>query len=194
VKNISFDAAADPLFDEELDLSRNPAACPVLASNGRIAGWIYAEIHRKDGSVEIPGWSRNGITNEGFNNMLGVHFHGDTQQSSWYALLISTSSFTALAATDVMNSHTGWTESVAYTEGTRTQILFNASASKSISNTTTCDFSISVDATVIKGIGVTSNNTKSGTTGKLWATGLFSSDQTLNNGDILKITYQVNLS
>lgn len=157
-------------------------------------GFIKAEIIRKDGTVEELNWSRNGITNEGFNDILGVYFHGDTQNTAWYALLISNSSFSTLAATDVMASHAGWTESTAYSDSTRQQIPFNAAASKSIANTTTATFNINADGTVIKGIGVTSNNTKGGTTGKLWATGLFGSDQTLNNGDILKITYQVNLS
>jgi hypothetical protein len=44
----------------------------------------------------------------------------------------------------------------------------------------------------VKGIFITSNNTKSGTSGKLWSTALFSADVPVVNGDQLKITYTLN--
>jgi hypothetical protein len=136
----------------------------------------------------------NATTNEGLNNMLGVTFHGDTQQSAWYLLLISNTSYSALAAADTMASHGGWTECIAYSESVRQQWTCGAAASKSITNSTAVTFTISVDGTVVKGIAVCSDSAKSGTTGKLWSAGLFSSDQTLLSGDQLKITYTVNIS
>lgn len=157
-------------------------------------GWIRAQIIRKDGRIEEVPLSQNGITDSGYNDFLNVHFHDTTQRTAWYIGLISNSGFSVLANADTMSSHAGWNESVAYTQTTRTQWSNNSAASKSITNTTTSDYNINADGTVIKGIFVCSDNTKSGTAGQLWSTGLFSSDQTLNNGDILKVTYTVNLS
>jgi len=158
----------------------------------KVTGFFEVEIWRKDQIIGHEFF--NAVTNEGLNNMLGVTFHGDTQQTSWYMLLISATSYSALAAGDTMASHSGWLEATAYSESTRQQWTCGSPALKSITNGTAVTFTISVDGTVIKGIGVTSDNTKSGTTGKLWSTGLFSSDQTLLNGDQLKITYTVNIS
>ena len=56
------------------------------------------------------------------------------------------------------------------------------------------NFPMNTDNTVIKGIFVISDPSLNGTIGLLWSSGLFSSDQTLYNGDILKITYSVALS
>jgi hypothetical protein len=44
----------------------------------------------------------------------------------------------------------------------------------------------------LKGIFVTSSNTKNGTTGTLWSTAAFASTVDVSNGDSLKITYTVN--
>ena len=165
---------------------------PGFSDSLRVNGFFEVEIIRDGKSIHHEFF--NGVTNEGLNNMLGVTFHADTQQTAWYLLLISDSGYTALAAGDTMALHGGWTESIAYSESTRQQWTCGAPAGKSITNSAAVTFTISADGTVLKGIGVTSNNTKSGTTGKLWSTGLFSADQTLLNGDQLKITYTVNLS
>jgi hypothetical protein len=69
-----------------------------------------------------------------------------------------------------------------------------AAASKSITNSSSVNFAMNTDSTVIKGIFVISDPTLGGTAGLLWSSGLFSSDQTLFNGDTLKITYTVSLS
>jgi hypothetical protein len=135
----------------------------------------------------------NGVTNEGLNNMLGVTFHGDTQ-TSWYFFPISNASFSILSVNDTMASHAGWTEATAYDETTRQQWITTAPAAKSITNTTYSLFTISTDGTIFKGMGLASNNTKGGTTGKLWSTGLFSADQTYLTGDLVQTKYTVNLS
>lgn len=159
----------------------------------RITGKFEVEIIRNGETIHHEFF--NGTTNEGLNNMLGVTFHGDTQQSAWYLFLIGNTGYSTLAAGDTMASHTSnWNETVAYSETTRQQWTCGAAASKSITNATAVTFTISVDNTVVKGIGICSDNTKSGTTGKLWSTGLFTADQTLLSGDQLKITYVVNVS
>lgn len=157
---------------------------------------IRAEIVGSDGKIR---WSEtlNGVTNAGFNLMLDSTFRYSsiTPLDTWYISLISNSGFSALAAGDTMSSHSGWTEdSTHYTAANRPQWTPSAAASKSITNASSVNFAINTDSTIIKGIFVTSNNTLGGTSGTLWATGLFSSDQTLFNGDTLKITYTVSLS
>lgn len=70
----------------------------------------------------------------------------------------------------------------------------SAASSKSISNASSVNFAINTDNTVIKGIFVITDPALGGTGGLLWSSGLFASDQTLFNGDVLKITYTVSLS
>jgi hypothetical protein len=166
----------------------------IFQDKAQALGLIGVRILRKNGDIEYPEFAitRNGICDAGFNDMLGVYFHVDTQASAWYALLIAASP--TLSASDTIASHSGWTEVTAYSNSTRVAIPFNASASKSIANTTTANFNINADGTVVSGIGVVNNSTKGGTSGKLWATGLFGSAVTLNNGDVLQITYQMSLA
>lgn len=134
----------------------------------------------------------NDITNEGKNTLFEVMFHDGTQiaASSWFIGLISNSGYSALAAADTMASHAGWTEFTAYTQGTRVAWGPGAAASQSITNSSPATFDINASGTV-KGIFLVSNSTKSGTTGKLWATALFAADVPVSNGDQLRATYTV---
>ena len=134
----------------------------------------------------------NGITNEGKDLLLDVMFNDGTQvaNNSWFLGLIDLSGFTALADADTMASHAGWSELTAYTEANRPGWGSGAAASQSTTNASPVTFSPNATNTV-KGIFATSNNTKGGTTGTLWATALFSADVPVNNGDSLKVTYTV---
>lgn len=161
----------------------------------RVKGRIHVQILRANGVLEDIGQFANGVTNEGFNDFLDAYFNQASQNTNYYLGLISNSGYTGVAVTDTMASHSGWVEQHAnYSESNRPEWNPGAAASKQVTNSTTVDFSITVDSTVVKGIFVTTNNTKNGTTGKLWATALFNADQTLFNGDTLKITYTVLLS
>jgi len=177
-------------------IDANPTLFPTpegINHKATLSGFFEVEIWRKDKCIGHEFF--NGITNEGLNNLLGVGFHGDTQQTTWYALLISVTSYSALSASDTMASHTGWTESVAYSESVRQTWTCGSPSSKSITNATEMTFTISVDGTVIKGIAICSDNTKSGNTGKLWSTGLFTTgDQTLLSGDLLKVKYTASVT
>lgn len=162
----------------------------------KLTGKFEGQIVRRDGSIEYPEGC-NGVTTLGFNLMLDSTFRSASISpiSTWYIGLIGNSGFSALAVGDTMASHAGWTEdSTHYTAANRPTWTPSAAASKSITNASTVNFAINTDSTVIKGIFVTSDNTLGGTSGTLYATGLFSSDQTLFNGDTLKITYTVTLS
>lgn len=134
----------------------------------------------------------NDVTNEGKNLILDVMFNSGTQvlTASWFLGLISLASYTALAAADVMNSHSGWTEFTGYSESTRVAWGSGNASGQSTTNSVAATFSITSTGTV-KGVFATSVNTKSGTTGKLWATALFAADVPVANGDSLKVTYTV---
>lgn len=134
----------------------------------------------------------NDITNVGKNYILDTMFHDGTQiaSTSWFIGLISNSGYSALAATDTMSSHSGWTEFTGYSQSTRVAWGPGAASSQAITNATPATFDINATGT-LKGIFVPSNSTKSGTTGTLWATGLFAADVPVSNGDQMKITYTV---
>lgn len=152
----------------------------------------FAVEHWRDGQkieqYDIP----NDITNEGKNTLFDVMFNSGTQiaSSSWFIGLISNSGYSALNAADTMASHSGWTEATGYTQSTRVAWGPGTPASQSITNASPATFDINATAT-IKGIFVTSNSTKGGTTGKLWSTALFSADVPVTSGDQLRVTYTV---
>lgn len=133
----------------------------------------------------------NGITDEGMNHLLDVTFHGSSQIGTWYIGLVDNSGFSAFADVDTLSSHAGWSEFTSYTEANRVTWQEDAASSRSITNTTTADFSINATGNV-RGIFVSSNNVKTtGTTGTLWSTAAFSSVVATANGDTLKVTYTV---
>lgn len=152
---------------------------------------VHAELWR-DGRCIDRFETHNGITNVGKNKILDDMFNDGTQtaNSSWYIGLIDASGYTALADTDTMASHSGWNEFTTYSEANRVAWGSGAAASQSTTNASPATFNITGTATV-KGVFVPTNNTKSGTTGTLWSTALFSADVPVSNGDQLKVTYTV---
>jgi hypothetical protein len=153
---------------------------------------VYLELIGSDGTVKARQKIRNGITNGGKDDILDVYFSDGSQTaaSSWYIGLIDNSGYSTVAAADTMSSHAGWNEFTTYSEANRVAWGPGAPSSQSISNATPATFNINGSGTV-KGVFVVTNNTKSGTSGTLWATALFSADVPVSNGDQLKITYTV---
>ena len=153
---------------------------------------VIVEHTNKDGKLLGVYKASNGITNVGKDKILDDMFNDGTQtaNSSWFVAIIDASGFTALAAADTMASHSGWNEFTTYSEANRVAWGSGAAASQSTSNSSPATFNITGTATV-KGVFITTVNTKSGTTGVLWATALFSSDVPVSNGDQLKVTYTV---
>lgn len=156
-------------------------------------GKFIVEHTDKDGNIKGKYEFNNDIVNVGKNDILGVYFSGATQTASanWVIGLISNSGYSALAAADTMASHAGWTEFTGYSQSNRVAWGPGSASSQSVTNSTPATFDINASGTV-KGIFVTNNNTKGGTSGTLWATALFSADVPVTNGDQLKVTYTVN--
>ena len=132
----------------------------------------------------------NPFVDEGIEYLLDAAFNGGSQTSTWYMGLVDDSGFSTFSNADTMSSHSGWTESADYSESNRPEWTAGAAATRAVTNSSTVDFSMNATAT-IHGIFVTSDNTKSGTSGTLWSTAAFSSNASVTNGDTLKVTYTV---
>lgn len=158
----------------------------------KLGGSFIVEHFNKEGVLLNKFSFPNGITDEGKDHILDTEFGDGSQVASagWFIGLIDLSGFTALADADLMNSHGGWNEFTSYSEGNRVAWGPGSASSQSITNSSPATFNISGSGTV-KGVFVPTNNTKSGTTGVLWATALFAADVPVSNGDQLKITYTV---
>lgn len=150
----------------------------------------FTITHLRNGRVVGEYALPNGIVDVGLNHILETQFNGGTQVTVWYIGLIDNAGFTALANADTMASHAGWAESSAYDEATRPEWTAGAASGRAITNSTTVDFTVNATAT-IKGLFITSNNTKGGTTGTLWSTAAFGTTVAVNDGDTLKVTYTV---
>jgi hypothetical protein len=118
-----------------------------------------------------------------------------------YMGLISSVSYTAVAATDTMASHTGWLEAgganaPTYT-GNRKTAVWSAATAGSKALSVALSFAITSTGTV-KGAflcyGTGAVNIKDDTNGTLWSAGTFSTgDKAVVNGDTLNINYSTSL-
>jgi hypothetical protein len=182
----------DSRFNLTQGVGLNMVRSREIKEDFRPKGSYVVEHLDKDGKLKGIYKIPNDITNQGKNDIFDVYFSDGTQTpaSGWYLSLVSNSGYSALAAGDTPASHAGWTEFTGYAEGTRPAWGPGDPAGQSITNSTPVTFSINTSGTV-KGIFVINQNTKGGTTGKLWATALFTGDVPVTNGDQLKVTYTV---
>lgn len=153
-----------------------------------IGGWFDVECLNPDGSLAWHERVKNGTTNVAIDDVLGVYLSNATRTTAWYLGLIDNAAFASVSSGDTMGSHAGWAENQNYTESVRQTWTPGAVSAQVISNPTSVTFSINATVT-IRGVFLTSSSTKGGTTGILFATGLFSSAQSLVNGQLLKVTY-----
>ena len=156
----------------------------------RLGGQYHVEHLDKHGVLKGTYDLPNGIVDVGLTDLLDVHFNAGTPTTTWYLSLVDNSGFSAFADADTMGSHAGWNEFTTWSEATRVEWVEDAPAARSVTNSASSDFSITGTGT-IKGIFLVSENTKSGTTGILWATAAFAANVSVINGDSLKITYTV---
>ncbi len=174
--------------DRKIITPDNGGIISILDFKGR---WV-AEKWR-NGKLLLRDPFPNAIVNVGKNYILDTMFNNQTQiaQSSWCIGIIDNSGFTALAASDTMASHSGWTtENVAYSESTRVAWGQGSSSGQTVTNASAAVFDMTGTAT-LQGVFLTSNNTKSGTTGILWTEALFSSPIPVTSGDQIKISYSI---
>jgi len=135
----------------------------------------------------------NLVVNAGLNDSLDKHFKASSYTAAWYVGL--TTGSPTFAAADTMSSHAGWTESTIYSESVRQTLTLGTVASQSVNNSASkAAFSINSSGTV-GGAFVTTNNTKSGTTGTLYGGGAFSGgNRSVASGDTLNVTITLSAS
>lgn len=163
-----------------------------VSDNLDLRGWARVEHWRK-GSLLSVKQGPNLVVNVGKLKILDVMFQSSSQiaTGSWYMGLIINTSYTGIDATDTMGSHAGWLESSGYDEATRPLWGQGAAASQVTTNASPVVFSMNTGAT-IKGVFITSQNTKGGSTGTLWSAMLFPTGDTIVvNGDELRATYSI---
>lgn len=193
-------------MNSELKFDQSAVATLVRADLD-LAGRYMVDHFR--GGVRINSYHfPNGITNEGKNHLLNVHFNALAAISTWYMGMIDNLNFSALDATDIYDDidqgGMGWDEFKLYTDAgngdsatTRPEWDEASASAQSITNNSVTVFDITGSGTV-KGLflvaGTTANVKGDHTAGvahKLWATALFSGDVDVLSGDQLKVTYTV---
>jgi len=166
-----------------------------IAEQAKAQGHYTATCYDKDGNVKwTDTWFPNTVTTVGGNDMLDKYFAGSSYTAAWYLGLISSVSYSAIAAADTMSSHSGWTEAGAtnaptYSQSARPTTAWSSAASKSKALSSALTFSITSTGT-LKGAFLTSVATKDGTTGILFSAGLFTGgDKAVSNGDTVSVSY-----
>lgn len=138
----------------------------------------------------------NTIMTNGGNDLLDKYIAGSSYTAAWYMGLISSTSYSAIAAADTSASHAGWLEGGAanaptYSQSTRVAPSWSAASSKTKASSGNIVFSIAGTGTA-KGAFLISVNTKDGTTGILFSAGLFSQgDRAVVNLDTINGSYSL---
>lgn len=142
----------------------------------------------EDGQVKWEDTIKNLVTTVGKNNLLDNYFNTASFTPAWYLGLVDGASTPSYNVADTASSHSGWTESAAYSNSTRPAPSWNSATGGSKSTTATA-FNINGTAT-IAGTFLISNSTKSGTTGILYSAGSFTGgNKSVSSGDTLNVTY-----
>lgn len=157
------------------------------------SGIYVLECVNPDGTIAWTERIKNGVTNTGMNNMLDVYFNSGSQSANWYIGLIDNSGYSGVAASDTISSHAGWTENTDYTESNRVAWGNGSASGQAVTNASAAEFSINASIT-IKGAFVVNQNTKGGTTGTLYSTGVLAGTQALSSGQTLRVTYTNSLA
>lgn len=140
----------------------------------------------------------NLVTDVGARFLLDNGLAGSAYTAAFFLGLISSVTFTAVAAADTMASHAGWGEAglaiaPAYSETTRRTAAWAAASARSKALSAGLVFTFTAAGTV-KGCFLTTVSTKDGITGTLYSAGLFSGgDQPVVNTNNLTVSYTASL-
>lgn len=169
------------------------------AEHANARGIFYGILRDyKDGPIIWQGPCPNTVVTVGKNYLLDNALAGSSFTAAYYMGLISSVSYSAIAAGDTMASHAGWTEAAAtnapdYDEAARPTAAWSAASAGAKALSAGLDFTFNESGTV-KGCFLTTVATKDGTTGTLVSAGLFSGgDQPVVSGNVLTVSYSLAL-
>lgn len=169
------------------------------AESASAKGVYKVQCHDAQGNLKWEAEAPNLVVNVGLQDMNAKYFTGSAYTAAWYLGLYGSGSTNNPAASDTMSSHAGWTEVVAYSQATRPACTFGTptTANPSVATNSASPATFSINGTTtVGGAFLTSNNTKSGTTGTLYSAADFSSpgDRSVVSGDTLSVTYTLSLA
>jgi hypothetical protein len=165
----------------------------MINQQAKFGGVFTVECRDADGNLKWEEEFPNLVVNTGLQNINTQFFKGVTYTATWYLGLVTGpgASNTYLAA-NTMASHAGWTENVSYSQSARPTMAFGTASTADpsvIATSTPVVFTMNASAT-IAGAFVTTDNTKSGTTGTLFSVGNFTvGDRGVVSGDTVNVTY-----
>lgn len=174
------------------------AAASLVANTGaqegtQITGSYTVECFDSQGNLKWSETIKNLVVTVGKNYMLDQTFTGSSYTAAWYMGLVDGATSPTYAAGNTMSSHSGWTEFTDYSASTRPAPSWGSASSGSKATTATA-YSISGTGTVA-GAFMTTDSTKSGTTGTLFSAGNFSGgSRAVASGDTLNVTYTASLT
>lgn len=161
-------------------------------------GVYTAQCHDVDGNLLWEVVFDNLVTTVGKNYLLDNALAGSGYTAAFYLGLISSTSYSAVAAGDTMASHAGWLEAgianaPTYSQSARPTAAWSAASAGAKALSAPLTFTITGSGT-IKGAFLTTVATKDGTTGTLISAGLFSGgDQPVAATNTVTVTYSLSL-
>lgn len=142
--------------------------------------WHIIEAYAPDGSLMWIKKIHNLVPTVGHNYILDT-LHAQT-------LYVGLKGSGSAAAADTMSSHSGWSEVTGYSQGTRPELQMGTAASGAIDNSSNkATFTINASVNVA-GIFVTTDSTKSGSSGTLLSVSDFDGVAALTSGSTLNVT------
>ena len=159
----------------------------------KLKGRFKVKIFDKTGRLKDKFDLHNGIVDVGKDKILDVMFGAVAKPTDWYIGLLDGASPT-LSDADTMASHAGWSENQNYSEAVRQTWDEAAASGEEMVSNSEATFSIDTDTQTIGGLFIVDDSTKGGAGGTLWSTGLFDSAKNLDDGDTLKVEYEISVS
>lgn len=173
-----------------------------IAEQAEAHGRFHFELYEYEGGPLIREWDAdNVVTTVGKNLALDTYLAGSSYTVVGpYMGLISSTSFSAVAAADTMSSHAGWLEAgnanaPTYTSPRKTAAWSSASAgSKALSAALSFTFTGSgtvQGAFMVYGSGAVT--TIDNTSGTLYSASAFGTAQPVISGNVLNVSYSTSL-
>lgn len=153
-----------------------------------LSGSYVLERYNRDGILLARQKFPNDIMVAQIDDLFDVYFRNTGSPATTWSIGLIGGSTVTITTADTMSSHAGWTEDTNYSEANRPAWSPNASASQKVENSDSVIFTLDADTT-IRGLIVTSNNTKGGMAGDLWSAGALDSPEVAKSGQTIRAFY-----